>query len=163
LRAKNLDLTTRATILKQLNRVLTLVIFLQSTGISPLLSTAVQRDAIVRLARLFGGTVADVTHETVILELCAKSAKVDAFLRLLKPYGIVEAARSGGFELEARRGKRKLTIFTIHCFGHVLFARFVTSLDPGIMTMQRSQMDDLFDIEVVEEGPAIDATMLPPG
>ncbi len=39
--------------------------------------------------------MADVTHETVILELCAKSAKVDAFLRLLKPYGIVEAARSG--------------------------------------------------------------------
>ncbi len=33
--------------------------------------------------------------ESVVIELAAKPDRVDAFVELLKPYGILEAARSG--------------------------------------------------------------------
>ena len=54
-----------------------------------------QRDSLLQLTKLFGGHVLDLSHETVILQLCAKSSRVDAFLKLLKPYGIIESSRSG--------------------------------------------------------------------
>lgn len=31
----------------------------------------------------------------MVIELCAKPERVDAFIKLLKPYGIIEATRSG--------------------------------------------------------------------
>lgn len=37
----------------------------------------------------------DVSLESVIIELSAKPDRVDAFVELLKPFGILEAARSG--------------------------------------------------------------------
>ncbi|TPX61740.1 acetolactate synthase [Spizellomyces sp. 'palustris'] len=69
------------------------------TSFSPLLGTALQRQAITELARLFGARVVDVSLDGVILELSAKPDRVDAFLKLLKPYGIVEAARSGAMAM----------------------------------------------------------------
>jgi acetolactate synthase-1/3 small subunit len=54
-----------------------------------------QRDSLIALAKLFSGNILDVSHESVILQLCAKSSRVDAFLKLLKPYGIIESSRSG--------------------------------------------------------------------
>jgi len=37
----------------------------------------------------------DVSEHSVIVELTAKTARVEAFLSLLKPFGILEAARTG--------------------------------------------------------------------
>jgi hypothetical protein len=37
----------------------------------------------------------DVAENSVIVELTAKSSRVEAFLSLLRPFGILEAARSG--------------------------------------------------------------------
>lgn len=54
-----------------------------------------QRQAITELARLFNARIVDVSIDSVIVELSAKPDRVDAFLKLLKPYGIIEAARSG--------------------------------------------------------------------
>lgn len=31
----------------------------------------------------------------MVLELCAKPERIDAFIKLLKPYGIIESTRSG--------------------------------------------------------------------
>jgi len=47
------------------------------------------------LARQFKGTVADVSNDCVVVELSGKTAKIDAFLKLVRPYGILEAARTG--------------------------------------------------------------------
>lgn len=49
------------------------------------------------LAGQFGAKVVDVSENSVIVELTAKTARVEAFLNLLKPFGILEAARTGLF------------------------------------------------------------------
>ena len=60
-----------------------------------LLNSSLQRQSICELSKLFGAEVVDVTLDSVIVQLTAKSSRIDAFVELLKPYGILEAARSG--------------------------------------------------------------------
>lgn len=52
-------------------------------------------NAIKTLSEQFGGKIVDVAENSVIVELTAKTTRVEAFLSLLKPFGILEAARSG--------------------------------------------------------------------
>jgi acetolactate synthase-1/3 small subunit len=49
------------------------------------------------LTSLFHGRVVDVSSGSVIIELCAKSNRIDAFVKLVQPFGILESARSGKF------------------------------------------------------------------
>ena len=51
--------------------------------------------AIKTLADQFGGRGVDVAESSCIVELTAKSSRVDAFLSLMRPFGVLEAARSG--------------------------------------------------------------------
>jgi acetolactate synthase-1/3 small subunit len=51
--------------------------------------------AIHMLAIQFGAKIVDVSEHSVIVELAAKSSRVDAFLALVKPFGILESARTG--------------------------------------------------------------------
>lgn len=51
--------------------------------------------AIKTLAEQFGGRIVDVAEESAIVELTAKSSRVESFLGLVKPFGILESARSG--------------------------------------------------------------------
>ncbi|KAF9151852.1 hypothetical protein BG015_006124 [Linnemannia schmuckeri] len=51
--------------------------------------------ALTELTDLFKGKVVDVSSDCISLELSAKPDRVDAFLKLLQPFGILEAARSG--------------------------------------------------------------------
>ncbi|KAJ1668286.1 acetolactate synthase, regulatory subunit [Coemansia sp. RSA 1646] len=48
-----------------------------------------------QLADLFKGQVLDVAHNTAVVSLNAKSERIDAFLKLVRPFGILEAVRSG--------------------------------------------------------------------
>lgn len=69
-----------------------------SSGSAPLpslLSSALQRQSINDLAKLFNAAIVDVSLDSVVVELTAKPDRIDAFVELLKPYGILEAARSG--------------------------------------------------------------------
>lgn len=50
---------------------------------------------ITLLATQFGGKIVDISNDAVIVELAAKTARIDSFLKLVRPYGILEAARSG--------------------------------------------------------------------
>lgn len=50
------------------------------------------------LAAQFGGKLVDVSENSVIVELAGKSSRMNAFLSLLKPFGILESARTGQFE-----------------------------------------------------------------
>ncbi|KAG0165974.1 hypothetical protein DFQ28_008044 [Apophysomyces sp. BC1034] len=51
--------------------------------------------ALTELTRLFDGKVVDVSSDSVVLELCAKPSRLTSFMRLLKPFGILEASRTG--------------------------------------------------------------------
>ncbi|WVW84878.1 acetolactate synthase, small subunit [Kwoniella bestiolae CBS 10118] len=51
--------------------------------------------AIKTLADQFSGKVVDVSENSCIVELTAKSSRIDAFLSLMRPFGVLEAARSG--------------------------------------------------------------------
>jgi acetolactate synthase-1/3 small subunit len=51
--------------------------------------------AIKTLADQFGGRVVDVAEESCIIELTAKSSRVESFLGLIRHFGVLEAARSG--------------------------------------------------------------------
>ncbi|KAJ3092130.1 hypothetical protein HK102_010410 [Quaeritorhiza haematococci] len=70
------------------------------TTLSPLLGAALQRQAITELARLFNARIVDVGIDSVVVELCAKPDRIDAFIKLMKPYGIIEAARSGTMAMQ---------------------------------------------------------------
>jgi acetolactate synthase-1/3 small subunit len=47
------------------------------------------------LASQFGAKIVDVSDNSVIVELTAKTNRVVAFLNLLKPFGVLESARTG--------------------------------------------------------------------
>ena len=67
----------------------------QPPSYEDLMAMHFHRAAIVEVAKIFGAKVSDVGSEHMIIELSSWSARVDAFLRMLQPYGVVEAARSG--------------------------------------------------------------------
>lgn len=50
---------------------------------------------IIQLAQQFHGRVVDVSTASVIVEISAKSSRCDAFLKLVRPFGVLECARSG--------------------------------------------------------------------
>ncbi|KIY65676.1 acetolactate synthase [Cylindrobasidium torrendii FP15055 ss-10] len=47
------------------------------------------------LASHFGAKIVDVSSHSVIVELTAKTNRVEAFLSLVQPFGVLEAARTG--------------------------------------------------------------------
>ena len=57
------------------------------------------REAVVATCDLFGGTVVDVGTDQMIVELVSWSRRIDAFIRTMKPYGVIEVARSGAITM----------------------------------------------------------------
>ena len=53
------------------------------------------RSEIIELADLFRGRVVDVGHQAIMVELSGEEDKLDAFVELVRPYGIRELARTG--------------------------------------------------------------------
>lgn len=53
------------------------------------------RQAILNVTEIFHGKVVDVTHDSMIIELTGKQAKLDSFIDLLQGYEILELARTG--------------------------------------------------------------------
>jgi acetolactate synthase-1/3 small subunit len=56
-------------------------------------------EAITHLAHEFGGKVLDISNNNCIVELSAKPTRIDAFLKLIQPFGILESARTGQFRV----------------------------------------------------------------
>lgn len=53
------------------------------------------RAQVVELVNLFRGRVVDISHDSVIVELAGPEAKIEGFVELAKPYGVIELARTG--------------------------------------------------------------------
>lgn len=53
------------------------------------------RQSVIAMANVFRGKVVDVGTDSLIIELTGQQSKLDAFIRLLKDYEILELARTG--------------------------------------------------------------------
>lgn len=97
------------------------------------------------LADQFGAKIVDVSEHSIIVELTAKTARVEAFLSLVKPFGILEAARTGKLYLcppTASHDNSK-----------------------GLMAMPRTPITTSGEEDEVASdlGGVVDASLLPPG
>jgi acetolactate synthase-1/3 small subunit len=55
--------------------------------------------AITHLTHQFGGKVLDISTNNCIVEVSAKSTRIDSFMKLVAPFGILESARTGRFQV----------------------------------------------------------------
>jgi acetolactate synthase small subunit len=98
------------------------------------------------LATQFGAKIVDVSEHSVIVELTAKTARVEAFLSLVKPFGILEAARTGQ---------------------SYYYHSGVSDIDNliGLMAMPRTPITTSGEEDEVASDldGAVDASLLPPG
>jgi len=65
---------------------------------------AQNRSEILQIVDIFRAKIVDVSEKSVIVEVTGDEGKVDAMIRMLKPYGIKELARTGKIALA--RGTR---------------------------------------------------------
>ncbi len=60
---------------------------------------APQRPEVFQLSESFRGRVVDIQHNNVMIEISGTEGKVEAFIALMRPYGILELARTGRIAL----------------------------------------------------------------
>lgn len=53
------------------------------------------RSDVINCVEVFRGHIVDVSPETLTIEITGAPDKIEAFLNLMKPYGIMELARTG--------------------------------------------------------------------
>ncbi len=64
------------------------------------------RSEILRVTEIFRGKIVDVSPKTYTIEVTGAEGKINAFVEMIKPLGIVELARSG--KIAMARGKKTL-------------------------------------------------------
>ena len=60
----------------------------------------------LRVSEIFRAKVIDTTHESFVFEVTGASAKIDSFVELMRPLGLVEVSRTG--VLSIQRGAHPL-------------------------------------------------------
>ena len=65
-----------------------------------------RREQIITLANLFRAKVVDVSPDQLMIEIAGPEEKLEAFMDLVEPYGIIELARTGVIAM--RRGNASL-------------------------------------------------------
>jgi acetolactate synthase I/III small subunit len=68
-------------------------------------AAAAKRTEVIELVSLFRGRVVDVAPASLLIELAGTEDKLEAFIDLVRPYGIVELARTG--VIAVARGRQK--------------------------------------------------------
>ncbi|MFW6253792.1 MAG: acetolactate synthase small subunit, partial [Chitinivibrionales bacterium] len=53
------------------------------------------RTELIELAKIYGGTIADVGSASMTVQIMGTTQQIDDFIRLVKPYGIKELVRTG--------------------------------------------------------------------
>ena len=64
-----------------------------------------RRTEIALLVEMFRARVVDISLDNMMIEISGQESKIEAFIELMRPYGIIELARTGRIALV--RGKRK--------------------------------------------------------
>jgi acetolactate synthase-1/3 small subunit len=97
-----------AQVRKQLDKIVTVVKVLDISSenfverdlmLIKVRAASAQRTEIALLVEMFRGRVVDIDHDTVMAEISGQESKVEAFIDLMRPYGIVELARTGRIAL----------------------------------------------------------------
>ena len=60
---------------------------------------AAKRNEIALLVEMFHGRVVDISSDNLMIEISGQEQKIEAFIELMRPYGIVELARTGRIAL----------------------------------------------------------------
>lgn len=103
-----------AQVRKQLDKIVTVVKVLDISSenfverdlmLIKVRATPAQRTEIALLVEMFHGRVVDIDRDTVMAEVSGQESKVEAFIDLMRPYGIVELARTGRIALVRGIGK----------------------------------------------------------
>jgi len=53
------------------------------------------RNDVIQIANIFKAAVVHVEHKSLVIEVTGTSEKIDAFIDLMRPFGIIELARTG--------------------------------------------------------------------
>jgi len=77
-------------------------------------ATQETRGQVLKLAEVFKARVLDLAMESVTLELTGGEEKVDRFLELLAPYGLMEMVRTGIVAMRRGAKSPSLTSKTMH-------------------------------------------------
>ena len=64
-----------------------------------------QRGELMQIAEIFRGKVVDVTKRSMIVEITGTTDKVEAFERMVRPFGLVEMMRTGEIAISRGRGE----------------------------------------------------------
>jgi len=109
-----------------------------------LVTVATERDharsELIQLADLFRAKIVDVASDRVMIELSGDEQKLEAFINLIEPYGIIELARTGLIAMPR---------------GNAAPMRRKPALVGGQPTNSKRAED--------EQGPGLNADELPPG
>jgi acetolactate synthase I/III small subunit len=65
----------------------------------------VQRGEVMQICEIFRGKVVDVTKRSVILEVTGTTDKIEAFERMVRPFGLIEMMRTGEIAISRGRGE----------------------------------------------------------
>jgi acetolactate synthase-1/3 small subunit len=69
--------------------------------------SAAKRPEVFQITESFRGRIVDIQHENVMIEISGTEGKVEAFIELMRPYGILELARTGRIALVRGNPKRE--------------------------------------------------------
>jgi acetolactate synthase-1/3 small subunit len=58
-----------------------------------------KRTEIALLVEMFRGRVVDISADNMLMEISGQESKIEAFIELMRPYGILELARTGRIAL----------------------------------------------------------------
>jgi acetolactate synthase-1/3 small subunit len=61
------------------------------------------RTEVMQICEIFRGKIVDVTRRSVVIEVTGTFEKIDAFEQLVRPFGLIEMARTG--EIAISRGR----------------------------------------------------------
>jgi acetolactate synthase-1/3 small subunit len=64
-----------------------------------------QRAEITQLVEIFRGKIVDVNRRAIVVEITGTQDKIEAFERLVRPFGLVEMARTGEIAISRGRGE----------------------------------------------------------
>ena len=63
------------------------------------------RGEVMQICEIFRGKVVDVTRRSVIIEVTGTTDKIEAFERMVRPFGLVEMVRTGEIAISRGRGE----------------------------------------------------------
>jgi acetolactate synthase I/III small subunit len=67
-------------------------------------TTATNRSEIMQIIEVFRGKIVNVHINEITVELSGRSAKIDAFIKLMESFGIIEIARTGRVAISRKPG-----------------------------------------------------------